>query len=93
MKDARFRCLGLIMFMSICGIAGAQQKANYQLGENFRLLTQNPISKYSTSIHPTFINDTDCFYYSFSLQVTEKNIIMSIHKRRRNVYCLIPLSC
>ena len=40
MKDARFRCLCLIMFMSICGIAGAQQKANYQLGEKFRLLTQ-----------------------------------------------------
>lgn len=92
MKDARFRCLCLIMFMSICGIAGAQQKANYQLGEKFRLLTQNPISKYSTSIHPTFINDTDCFYYSFTTS-DGKNIIMSIHKRRRNVYCLIPLSC
>lgn len=44
MKDARFRCLCLIMFMSICGIVGAQQKANYQLGEKFRLLTQNPIN-------------------------------------------------
>lgn len=93
MKDARFRCLCLIMFMSICGIAGAQQKANYQLGEKFRLLTQNPISKYSTSIPPDLYQRYGLFLSILLLQVTEKNIIMSIHKRRRNVYCLIPLSC
>ena len=85
MKDARFRCLCLIMFMSICGIAGAQQKANYQLGEKFRLLTQNPISKYSTSIHPTFINDTDCFYYSFTTSDGKKYYYVNPQKKEKRL--------
>lgn len=92
MKDARFRCLCLIMFMSICGIAGAQQKANYQLGEKFRLLTQNPISKYSTSIHPTFINDTDCFYYSFTTSDGKKYYYVNPQKKEKRLL-FDTLSC
>lgn len=60
----RYLCLAAVMF--ICAAASAQQKANYQLAEKFRMLTQAPISKYSTDLRPSFINDTDCFYYSYT---------------------------
>ena len=48
MKNSLFRYLCLAVALVSCNLAGAQQKANYQLAEKFRLLEQNPIDKYST---------------------------------------------
>lgn len=48
-----------------CGL-NAQQKANYKLAEKFRLLEHRPLRDLSTEIRPTFINNTDCFYYPFT---------------------------
>ena len=66
MKNSLFRYLCMVVALLICSFADAQQKANYKLAEKFRLLEQNPIIKYSTEVKPTFINGTDCFYYSFT---------------------------
>ena len=72
MKNSLFRYVCLVVALVSCNLAGAQQKANYQLAEKFRLLEQNPIDKYSTEVRPTFINDTDCFYYSFTTREGKK---------------------
>ena len=50
MKNSLFRYLCLAVALVSCNLAGAQQKANYQLAEKFRLLEQNPIDKYSTEV-------------------------------------------
>ena len=73
MKNSLFRYVCLVVALLICSFADAQQKANYKLAEKFRLLEQNPIIKYSTEVKPTFINGTDCFYYSLSfMKVKDK---------------------
>ena len=72
MKNSLFRYVCLVVSLLICSFADAQQKANYKLAEKFRLLEQNPIIKYSTEVKPTFINGTDCFYYSFTTREGKK---------------------
>lgn len=72
MINSLYKCLYLTVAVFICSTVGAQQKANYQLAEDFRLLTKSPIVKYSTDVVPTFINDTDCFYYSYTTREGKK---------------------
>ena len=84
MKNSLFRYLCLVVALVSCNLAGAQQKANYQLAEKFRLLEQNPIDKYSTEVRPTFI--------TLLQHVKERNIIMLIRRSRRNDCCLIRMS-
>lgn len=57
----------LVLFGLILLTAGVfgQQKANYALAEKFRRLTKDPISNNSLEIRPQYINNTDCFWYSF----------------------------
>lgn len=85
MKNSLFRYLCLVVVTLICSMASAQQKANYQLAEKFRLLTQNPIMKYSTEVSPTFINDTDCFYYSFTTREGEKYYYVNPKKKEKRL--------
>lgn len=85
MKNSLFRYLCLVAVALICSMASAQQKANYQLAEKFRLLTQNPIMKYSTEVNPTFINDTDCFYYSFTTREGEKYYYVNPKKKEKRL--------
>lgn len=85
MKNSLFRYLCLAAVALICSMASAQQKANYQLAEKFRLLTQNPIMKYSTEVNPTFINDTDCFYYSFTTREGEKYYYVNPKKKEKRL--------
>ena len=75
----------VILFLIFVGSVNAQQKANYQLAEKFRLLTQNPIMKYSTEVNPTFINDTDCFYYSFTTREGEKYYYVNPKKKEKRL--------
>ena len=49
-----------------CCNALCQTKANYQLAERFRLLEETPIARLTSKVSPTFINNTDCFYYPFT---------------------------
>ena len=55
------------------------------MAEKFRLLTQNPIMKYSTEVNPTFINDTDCFYYSFTTREGEKYYYVNPKKKEKRL--------
>ena len=86
MKNYLFRCLCLAVALVSCNLTGAQQKANYQLAEKFRLLEQNPIAKYSTEVRPRFINDTDCFYYSFTTREGKKYYYVNPKKKEK---CLL----
>ena len=85
MKNSLFRYLCMAVVAFICGTASAQQNANYQLAEKFRLLTQNPVSKYSAEVSPTFINDTDCFYYSFTTREGKKYYYVNPKKKERRL--------
>ena len=85
MKNFLFRYLCLAVALVSCNLAGAQQKANYQLAEKFRLLEQNPIDKYSTEVRPTFINDTDCFYYSFTTREGKKYYYVNPKKKEKRL--------
>lgn len=85
MKNSLFRYLCLAVALVSCNLAGAQQKANYQLAEKFRLLEQNPIGKYSTEVRPTFINDTDCFYYSFTTREGKKYYYVNPKKKEKRL--------
>lgn len=85
MKNSLFRYLCLAVALVSCNLAGAQQKANYQLAEKFRLLEQNPIDKYSTEVRPTFINDTDCFYYSFTTREGKEYYYVNPKKKEKRL--------
>ena len=50
MKHVLFTYLSLVAVVFSAGNVRAQQKANYQLAEKFRLLEKNPITKYSTEV-------------------------------------------
>lgn len=62
------------------GVLG-QQKANYALAEKFRQLTKVPIVNNSLEVHPRFINNTDCFWYSF--QTGEGNFYYYVNPTRK----------
>ena len=85
MKNSLFRYVCPVVALLVCSLAGAQQKANYKLAEKFRLLEQNPITKYSTEVRPTFINDTDCFYYSFTTREGKKYYYVNPKKKEKRL--------
>ena len=90
MKNSLFRYLCLAVALVSCNLAGAQQKANYQLAEKFRLLEQNPIDKYSTEVRR--LSTIRIAFITLLQHVKERNIIMSIRRKRRNDCCLIRMS-
>lgn len=62
----RINKLLIIIFLIVfCATGFAQQKANYELAERTREITQAPITKNTLLVRPNFIKGTDCFYYSF----------------------------
>ena len=70
MKNSLFRYLCLVVALVSCNLAGAQQ---------------NPIDKYSTEVRPTFINDTDCFYYSFTTREGKKYYYVNPKKKEKRL--------
>ena len=54
-----------VLFLVVTAGVFGQQKANYELAERFRRITQVPLTKNSLEVHPRYINNTDCFWYSF----------------------------
>lgn len=64
--------ISLFLLVSV-GTFG-QQKANYELAERFRRITQVPLTKNSLEVNPCFINNTDRFGILFAL-VRGKTII------------------
>ena len=66
------RIIILLGFIAFHVTSFAQQKANYELAERMREITQAPISKNTLLIRPTFIKGSDCFYYSFQTEEGKK---------------------
>ena len=85
MKNSLFKYACPVVALLVCGFVSAQQKANYKLAEKFRLLEQNPIVKYSTEVRPTFINDTDCFYNSFTTREGKKYYYVNPKKKEKRL--------
>lgn len=85
MKHVLFTYLSLVAVVFSAGNVRAQQKANYQLAEKFRLLEKNPITKYSTEVRPIFINNTDCFYYTFMTREGRKYYYVNPKKKERRL--------
>ena len=79
----RWVCAAAIVSLSSNVIA--QQKANYPLAEKFRVLSQSPLMKYSDAVKPTFINGTDCFYYSFTTREGVKYYYVNPQKKERKL--------
>ena len=88
MRNSLFRYLSLAVAITVYtaySVADGQQKANYQLAEKFRTLTYNPISKYSGEVGPTFINDTDCFYYPYTTREGKKYYYVNPSKKEKRL--------
>ena len=85
MRNSLFKYACPVVALLVCSFVSAQQKANYKLAEKFRLLEQNPIVKYSTEVRPTFINDTDCFYYSFTTREGKKYYYVNPKKKEKRL--------
>lgn len=69
----------------LCTGGWAQQKSNYALAEKFRLLDEAPVYKYSTEVNPTFINGTDCFYYSFATREGKRYYYVNPAKKEKRL--------
>ena len=66
------RIIILLGFIAFHIMGFAQQKANYELAERMRKITQPPIAKNTLIIRPNFIKGSDCFYYSFQTEEGKK---------------------
>lgn len=58
----------LFLFLTIGSAVHAQQKANFKLADRFTSRNFHVADKNSTSIYPTYINDGECFWYSFTTE-------------------------
>ncbi len=68
-----------------CCNALCQTKANYQLAERFRLLEETPIARLTSKASPTFINNTDCFYYPFTTSEGTRYYYVNPEKREHRL--------
>ena len=62
------------LFLLVSVGAFGQQKANYELAERFRRVTQAPLTKNSLEVNPRYINGTDRFWYSF--RTSEEKLLL-----------------
>ncbi len=75
--------IGLFLLVSV-GAFG-QQKANYELAERFRRVTQVPLTKNSLEVHPRYINNTDRFWYSFRTSEGKNYYLVDPAKRQKRL--------
>ena len=84
-KSLFHKTLVLTGALLLCSNAFCQTKANYRLAERFRRLEAAPIYKLSTSVSPTFINETDCFYYNFTTSEGTRYYYVNPSKREHRL--------
>ena len=60
-------------------------KSKLSVGGEVSFTDTEPIMKYSTEVNPTFINDTDCFYYSFTTREGEKYYYVNPKKKEKRL--------
>lgn len=74
----------LLLIVLPYGKLWAQQQTNYALAEKFReFALGGPMSKYSLSVFPKFINDTDCFWFDFYTEEGRRYYWVNPDKRRK----------
>lgn len=57
---------GLLFAISVLlSLGGLAQKANYELAEKFRVVSQPPLAKLSTEVSPRFFRNSDKFWFSY----------------------------
>ena len=84
------RMIMLLGFIAFHIMGFAQQKANYELAERMRKITQTPIAKNTLIIRPNFIKGSDCFYYSFQTEEGKNTIGWIRNGKRRNCCSIMP---
>lgn len=84
-KSLFHKTLVLTGALLLCSNAFCQTKANYRLAERFRKLEAAPIYKLSTRVSPTFINETDCFYYNFTTSEGTRYYYVNPSKREHRL--------
>ncbi|KIO47457.1 S9 family peptidase [Sanguibacteroides justesenii] len=63
----------------------AQQKANYKLADRFTFKNFRYADRNSLSIYPEFINDGDCFWFSFTTEEGKKYYYVDPAKREKRL--------
>lgn len=64
----RTKYILLFLFLTIGGAVCAQQKANFKLADRFTSRNFRSADRNSMSIYPMYINDGECFWYSFTTE-------------------------
>lgn len=67
-----------------CGLH-AQQKANFKLADRFTNRNFRLAEKTNMSIHPEYINDGDCFWFSFATEDGRKYFYVDPAKREKRL--------
>lgn len=73
------------LFLLLAAGTFGQYKANYELAERFRRITQAPLTKNSLEVRPRYINNTDCFWYSFRTSEGVKYYFVDPAKRTKRL--------
>ena len=84
-----FTCMKKIFFLlvglTVTSLLWGQQKANFKLADrftnsNFRFADGN-----SMSIYPMYINDGDCFWYSFTTEEGKRHYYVNPEKGEKRL--------
>lgn len=73
------------MFVIGGGKGYAQQKANFKLADRFTNTNFRVADKNSMSIYPQYINDSDCFWYSFTTSEGKRYYYVNPAKREKRL--------
>lgn len=73
------------LFLLLADGTFGQYKANYELAERFRRITQAPLTKNSLEVRPRYINNMDCFWYSFRTSEGVKYYFVDPAKRTKRL--------
>ncbi len=74
-----------LLFVIGGGKGYAQQKANFKLADRFTNTNFRVADKNSMSIYPQYINDSDCFWYSFTTSEGKRYYYVNPAKREKRL--------
>lgn len=77
---------GVLCLMAIgLMMQGFAQRANYEQAERFREMAEPPIAKLSTGIRPTFLKNSDKFWFEYRTEEGSKYYLVDPDKRRKTL--------
>lgn len=74
-----------LLFVIGSGKGYTQQKANFKLADRFTTMNFRVADKNSMSIYPQYINDSDCFWYSFTTSEGTKYYYVNPAKKEKRL--------